>query len=30
MFRKFGKMGLGASVGKSVPIEVLPKTKPMR
>lgn len=29
MFRKFGKMGLGASVGKSVPIEVLPKTKPM-
>lgn len=29
MLRKFGKMGLGASVGKSVPIEVLPKTKPM-
>lgn len=29
MLRKFGKMGLGASVGKSIPIEVLPKTKPM-
>lgn len=29
MFRKFGKLGLGASIGKSIPIEVLPKTKPM-
>lgn len=27
MFRKFGKMGLGTSIGKSVPIEVPPSLK---